>query len=136
MSNSVVQWGDAECDMLVSERICHNEEYHNIIGRSRVDFWKSVARRIRRRYHKKYTPTQCTIKWKNLVQCYQVSKLKQIVILLNTLVNCDSSFRIFAIGETEQEMGGGQELAKDTIGFLEEMVGVGQVIINMIKMFN
>ena len=65
-----------------------------------------------------------------------MSKLKQIVILLNTLVNCDSSFRIFAIGETEQEMEGGQELARDTIGFLEEMVGVGQVIINMIKMFN
>jgi hypothetical protein len=52
------------------------------------------------------------------------------------LVNCDSSFRIFAIGKTGQEMGGGQELVKDIIEFLEDMVGVGQVIIKMVKMFN
>jgi hypothetical protein len=32
-------------------------------------------------------------------------------------------------------MGGGQELIKDIIEFLEDMVGVGQVIIKMVKMF-
>ena len=52
------------------------------------------------------------------------------------MVNCDSSFRIFAIGETGQETGGGQELVKDIIEFLEDMVGVDQVIIKMVKMFN
>ena len=36
----------------------------------------------------------------------------------------------------EQEMGGGQELAKDIIEFLEDMAGIGQVIIKVVKMFN
>ena len=72
-ANNVVQWEDAECDMLVSERIRQNEEYHDMVGRSRVDFWTSVARRIYRRYHRRFTPTQCSNKWKNLVQCYHVS---------------------------------------------------------------
>jgi hypothetical protein len=52
------------------------------------------------------------------------------------LANCDSSFRIFAIGKTGQETGGSQELVKDIIEFLEDMVGVSQVIIKMVKMFN
>jgi hypothetical protein len=52
------------------------------------------------------------------------------------LVNCDSSFRIFVISEMEQKTKGGQELVKDIIEFLEDMVGVGQVIIKMVKMFN
>ena len=52
------------------------------------------------------------------------------------MVNCDSSFRIFVIGETGQEMGDGRELAKDIIEILEDMVGIGQVIIKMVKIFN
>ena len=44
------------------------------------------------------------------------------------MVNCDSSFRIFAIGKTEQDVRGGQGLAKDIIEFSEDMVGAGQVI--------
>lgn len=46
------------------------------------------------------------------------------------MVNCDSSFRIFVIGETGQGMEGGRDLAKDIIEFSEDMVGAGQVIIN------
>jgi hypothetical protein len=38
MSANVIQWEDAECDMLILERICQNQQYHNIIGRSRVEF--------------------------------------------------------------------------------------------------
>jgi hypothetical protein len=76
MSANVIQWEDAECDMLVMERIRRNQQYYNIVGRSRVEFWRSVARRINRRYRKRYTHTQCSNKWKNLVQCYHVSKLK------------------------------------------------------------
>lgn len=76
MATNVVQWQDAECDMLVLERLRRNDEYHNIIGRSRVEFWRSVARRIQRRYNRRYSHTQCSNKWKNLVQCYNVSKLK------------------------------------------------------------
>ena len=67
MTNNIIQWGDAKCNMLVSKRIRQNEEYHDTVGRSRLNFWASVARRIYRRYHKRYTPAQCSNKWKNLV---------------------------------------------------------------------
>jgi hypothetical protein len=43
MSANVIQWKDAECDMLVMERIRQNQQYHNIVGRSRVEFWRSVV---------------------------------------------------------------------------------------------
>ena len=49
------------------------------------------------------------------------------------MVNCDSSFRIIVIGEMGQGEGGGRELVQDIIEFLEEMVGVDQVIIKMAK---
>jgi hypothetical protein len=38
MSVNVIQWEDAECDMLVMERIRQNQQYHNIVRRSRVEF--------------------------------------------------------------------------------------------------
>jgi hypothetical protein len=41
------------------------------------------------------------------------------------------------ISEMGQETGDGRELAKDIIEFLEDMVGVGQVIIiEMVKIVN
>lgn len=40
------------------------------------------------------------------------------------------------IGVMEQETGGGQEQAKDIIEFLEDMAGIGQVIITIVKMCN
>jgi hypothetical protein len=46
------------------------------------------------------------------------------------LVNCNSSFRVFVIGETGQGVGGGRGPAKDIIELSEDMVGAGQVIIN------
>lgn len=46
------------------------------------------------------------------------------------MVNCDSSFRIFVIGEMEQGVGGGRGPAKDIIELSEDMVGASQVIIN------
>jgi hypothetical protein len=38
MSANVIQWEDAECDMLVLKKIRRNQQYHNIVGRSRVEF--------------------------------------------------------------------------------------------------
>ena len=36
-------WHDLAVDMLIKERERRNEEYHNIYGRSRQEFWASVA---------------------------------------------------------------------------------------------
>ncbi len=41
-----VQWYDPHTDFLVDERRRRNEEYHNTYGRSRQEFWSSVARRF------------------------------------------------------------------------------------------
>ncbi len=40
------QWHDPMTDMLVEERRRRNDEFHNLYGRSRQDFWESVARRF------------------------------------------------------------------------------------------
>ncbi len=41
-----VQWHDPHTDLLVDERRRRNDEYHNTYGRSRQEFWESVARRF------------------------------------------------------------------------------------------
>jgi len=41
-----VQWHDPMVDMLIDERERRNVEYHNTYGRSRQEFWSSVARRF------------------------------------------------------------------------------------------
>jgi hypothetical protein len=40
------QWHDPMVDMLINERRRRNDDYHNLYGRSRQDFWHSVARRF------------------------------------------------------------------------------------------
>ena len=40
------QWDDPMVDMLIDERRRRNDDYHNLYGRSRQDFWSSVARRF------------------------------------------------------------------------------------------
>lgn len=41
-----IAWIDPYVDYLIDERRRRNTEYHNIYGRSRQDFWESVARRF------------------------------------------------------------------------------------------
>jgi hypothetical protein len=41
-----VQWHDPMVDMLIKERRRGNDRYHDSYGRSRQDFWMSVARRF------------------------------------------------------------------------------------------
>jgi hypothetical protein len=41
-----IQWYDQYTDYLVEERRRRNEEYHSMYGRSRMEFWNSVARRF------------------------------------------------------------------------------------------
>jgi hypothetical protein len=59
--------------MLISERLRRNNYYHSVEGRSRAEFWESVARRINRRLNKTYTGWQCEQKFRNLVRDYTVS---------------------------------------------------------------
>lgn len=43
---STPQWHDPMVDMLIEERRRRNVQYHNTYGRSRQEFWSSVARRF------------------------------------------------------------------------------------------
>lgn len=69
----MVVWHNAETDMLISERLRRNNYYHSVEGRSRAEFWESVARRINWRLNKMYTGRQCEQKFRNLVRDYTVS---------------------------------------------------------------
>ena len=41
-----VHWYDAYVDFLVDEKRRRNDQYHETYGRSRMDFWETVARRF------------------------------------------------------------------------------------------
>jgi hypothetical protein len=69
-----IQWTIQETDLLVAERYTRNQEFHATIGRSRVLFWRSVARHINRSYNSNYSWRQCEIRWRNLRSDYTVNK--------------------------------------------------------------
>jgi hypothetical protein len=73
ITSSRIIWGEAETDLLISERKRRNYEYHYTFRRNKTEFWESVGRRIYRKYGKRYTARQCDMKWKNLVRDYGVS---------------------------------------------------------------
>ena len=73
-----ILWTDRESDYLIRQRRHCNDEFHNILGRSRARFWESVARRVNRHFHlcrrrRRYTGRQCEQKWRNLLRDYRVS---------------------------------------------------------------
>src|SRR2546421_6343775 len=41
-------WNEQQIRLLINQRKHRNDEYHQTVGRSRVPFWNSVARRINR----------------------------------------------------------------------------------------
>ena len=74
MAAARITWGDAETEYLVEERRRRNYEYHYNYRGNKLRFWRSVARRINRRYNGDYSSRQCEQKWRNLVRDYGVSK--------------------------------------------------------------
>lgn len=74
MTSARIIWGDAETDLLVSERRRRNHEYHYTYRGNKTPFWESVARRIRRRFNLTFSARQCEQKFENLKRDYKVSK--------------------------------------------------------------
>jgi len=70
------EWTESQIRLLVNQRKYRNNEYHRIIGRSRRDFWDSVARRINRSEGTSFSGEQCKRKFQNLVSVYYVSNIK------------------------------------------------------------
>ena len=42
-NNTRITWGDAETDLLVSERRRRNVEYHTRFRGNKMEYWESVA---------------------------------------------------------------------------------------------
>ena len=124
-----ILWTDAESDYLIRQRRRRNDEFHDILGRSRARFWESVARRVNRHFRRRrrrYMGRQCEQKWRNLVRDYRVSNKinnNNNEIYLLTLV----FFRIFVNGVMVVEGENGQELVNDIIDYLEPIFGKDQV---------
>ena len=68
-------WNEQQIRLLINQRKYQNDEYHRRIGRSRVPFWDSIARRINRSVRSNFTGEQCRRKFDNLVALYYVSKI-------------------------------------------------------------
>ena len=70
MAAARIIWEDAETDYLVKERRRRNHKYHYVFHENKLEFWRSVARRINRHYNGDYSSRQCKQKWRNPVRDY------------------------------------------------------------------
>jgi Iap family predicted aminopeptidase len=75
VANSTSEWNEQTIRFLINQRKHRNREYYQIIGRSRKDYWASIARRINREANTQFTGCQCRRKFHKLVSHYYVSKL-------------------------------------------------------------
>jgi hypothetical protein len=69
------EWNERSIRLLINQRKYRNREYYEIIGRSRRNYWESIARRINREAGTNFTGNKCKRKFNNLVSYYYVSKL-------------------------------------------------------------
>ena len=65
-----ILWTDRESDYLIRQRRHHNDEFHNILGRSQARFWESVARRVNRHFVEEEEDTQAGNVNKNGEICF------------------------------------------------------------------
>lgn len=68
-------WDERTIRLLIDQRKHRNQEYHQIVGRSRRKFWDSVSRRINRSAGTNFEGIQCKRKFQSLVSNYYVSKI-------------------------------------------------------------
>ena len=77
MTNNDSEWNERTIRLLINQRKYWNSEYYLIIGRSRKNYWESIAKRVNRDAGSNFTGQQCKRKFNNLVLRYYVSKLCQ-----------------------------------------------------------
>jgi len=73
--NTVSEWNEQTIRLLINQRKYRNSEYYQIIGRSRTNYWSSIARRINGNAGTNFTRRQCRRKFNNLVSHYHVSNV-------------------------------------------------------------
>lgn len=72
------------------------QEYHDIEGTSRVEFWNSVADDVNATCSSSYTGLQCQRKFASLTSCYSVSRIlkKYEKYFVCIYINFVNTFRI------------------------------------------
>lgn len=68
-------WDERTIRLLIDQRKHRNQEYHQIVGKSRRKFWNSISRRINRSAETNFEGIQCKRKFQSLVSNYYVSKI-------------------------------------------------------------
>ena len=68
-----VLWTDEQCEYLLNQRMCRNDEFWNLASRNRKLFWRSIADKINNCFGTGFTGTQIKTKWKNLLREHLVS---------------------------------------------------------------
>ncbi|PKK56846.1 hypothetical protein RhiirC2_721608 [Rhizophagus irregularis] len=81
-SSSWVEWLDDQIAALIEQQRSRNFEYHyQIAGRSRKNFWNSVANKVNERCRSNYSGKQCQTKFNGLVTGYH----DQLLVIANDL---------------------------------------------------
>jgi len=71
--HSRLYWTDIQCEYLLNQRMCRNDEFWGLASWNRSEFWRSIAHKINECFGTHYSKTQVKNKWKNLLREYLVS---------------------------------------------------------------
>ena len=67
-------WTDRQLRVLINERKNENNNFHELSGNMKHNFWKGLASKINLEFGTTYTGRQCKEKFNGLVRAYKVYK--------------------------------------------------------------
>ncbi len=70
----IIEWLEEEVRALIDKRKRRNADFHLVFERSKVQFWKEVAKKIKKDMETNFTGSQCRDKFKNMIRDCKVSK--------------------------------------------------------------
>ncbi|EXX65681.1 uncharacterized protein OCT59_008222 [Rhizophagus irregularis] len=68
-------WTDRQLPVLINERKNENDNFHELSGNMKHNFWKGLASKINLEFGTTYTGRQCKEKFNGLVQAYKKMQL-------------------------------------------------------------
>jgi hypothetical protein len=67
-------WTDNQLRVLIDKRKSENDNFHELSGNMKHNFWKGVASKINIEFGTTYSGRQCKEKFNGLVRAYKVYK--------------------------------------------------------------
>jgi hypothetical protein len=65
-------WTDEQLRVLIDNRKDYNNEYHDLVGNGKRNFWKNVSTKINLRFGTCYSGAHCKEKFEGLKRDYKV----------------------------------------------------------------